>query len=74
MHSSATASGAGWALLGDAGHHKDPITAQGMTDALLDAELLAHGNRAGTVGSRPLDAALQRLRPRRDAAARRCMR
>ena len=33
--------GPGWALVGDAGYHKDPITAQGMTDAFRDAELLA---------------------------------
>ena len=36
-----TASGPGWALVGDAGNHKDPVSAQGMTDALLDADLLA---------------------------------
>ena len=33
--------GPGWALVGDAGYHKDPITAQGMTDAFREAELLA---------------------------------
>jgi flavin-dependent dehydrogenase len=33
-------SGPGWALVGDAGYFKDPITAHGMTDALRDAELL----------------------------------
>ena len=33
--------GAGWALVGDAGYFKDPLTAHGMTDALRDAELLA---------------------------------
>ena len=32
--------GPGWALVGDAGYHKDPITAQGMTDSFRDAELL----------------------------------
>jgi 2-polyprenyl-6-methoxyphenol hydroxylase-like FAD-dependent oxidoreductase len=30
--------GPGWALIGDAGYNKDPITAQGITDAFLDAE------------------------------------
>jgi flavin-dependent dehydrogenase len=35
------ASGPGWALVGDAGWFKDPITAHGITDALRDAELLA---------------------------------
>ena len=33
--------GSGWALVGDAGYFKDPITAHGLTDALRDAELLA---------------------------------
>jgi flavin-dependent dehydrogenase len=33
--------GPGWALVGDAGSFKDPITAHGITDALRDAELLA---------------------------------
>jgi flavin-dependent dehydrogenase len=35
------AAGPGWALVGDAGYFKDPITAHGITDALRDAELLA---------------------------------
>ena len=33
--------GPGWALVGDAGYFRDPLTAHGMTDALRDAELLA---------------------------------
>jgi 2-polyprenyl-6-methoxyphenol hydroxylase-like FAD-dependent oxidoreductase len=33
--------GPGWALVGDAGAYRDPITAHGITDALRDAELLA---------------------------------
>jgi flavin-dependent dehydrogenase len=33
--------GNGWALVGDAGYFKDPVTAHGLTDALRDAELLA---------------------------------
>jgi 2-polyprenyl-6-methoxyphenol hydroxylase-like FAD-dependent oxidoreductase len=33
--------GPGWALVGDAGYWKDPISAHGLTDALRDAELLA---------------------------------
>lgn len=33
--------GRGWALVGDAGYFKDPITAHGITDALRDAELLS---------------------------------
>jgi flavin-dependent dehydrogenase len=33
--------GDGWALLGDAGYWKDPLSTHGITDALRDAELLA---------------------------------
>jgi flavin-dependent dehydrogenase len=32
--------GPGWALVGDAGYNKDPITAQGISDAFRDAELV----------------------------------
>jgi 2-polyprenyl-6-methoxyphenol hydroxylase-like FAD-dependent oxidoreductase len=32
--------GPGWALVGDAGYHLHPVTAQGITDAFLDAERL----------------------------------
>jgi menaquinone-9 beta-reductase len=41
------ATGPGWALVGDAGYFKDPITAHGITDALRDAELLARSVDAG---------------------------
>ena len=34
-------SGPGWALVGDAGYWKDPLSTHGITDALRDAELLA---------------------------------
>ena len=33
--------GPGWALVGDAAYQKDPITAQGISDAFLDADALA---------------------------------
>ena len=42
--------GAGWALVGDAGHYLDPLTTHGMTDALRDAELLAHSADAVLAG------------------------
>jgi 2-polyprenyl-6-methoxyphenol hydroxylase-like FAD-dependent oxidoreductase len=42
------AHGPGWALVGDAGYFKDPITAHGITDALRDAELLADAAVLGT--------------------------
>jgi flavin-dependent dehydrogenase len=44
--------GPGWALVGDAGYFKDPLTAHGITDALRDAELLARAIVAGTDGAR----------------------
>ena len=40
--------GPGWALVGDAAYFKDPLTAHGITDALLHAELLATAIAAGT--------------------------
>ena len=39
--------GPGWALVGDAGYFKDPITAHGISDALRDAELLARAIEGG---------------------------
>lgn len=45
--------GPGWALVGDAGYFKDPITAHGLSDALRDAELLArelHAELSGRPG------------------------
>jgi flavin-dependent dehydrogenase len=65
-----TACGPGWALLGDAGYHKDPITAQGMTDALLHAELLAAAIVRGLSEGNTLDDALSDYGRRRDAKAR----
>ena len=50
--------GQGWALVGDAGYHKDPLTAEGITDAFRDAELLADAIDAGLSGRRPLEEAL----------------
>jgi len=56
--------GPGWALVGDAGYFKDPLTAHGITDALLDAEYLARAVQAGT------DAALLDYEAGRDARTR----
>lgn len=42
--------GPGWALVGDAGYHLDPITAQGMLDAFRDADLLAGAVDRGLSG------------------------
>jgi 2-polyprenyl-6-methoxyphenol hydroxylase-like FAD-dependent oxidoreductase len=43
--------GPGWALVGDAGYFKDPLTAHGITDALRDAELLARAILEGTTAA-----------------------
>jgi len=43
--------GPGWALVGDAGYFKDPLTAHGITDALRDAELLARAIVRGTTAA-----------------------
>jgi len=60
--------GDGWALVGDAGYHKDPITALGMTDAFRDAELLAEAIDAGLCGRQPLAEALVGYERRRNEA------
>jgi flavin-dependent dehydrogenase len=43
--------GEGWALAGDAGYFKDPLTAHGITDALRDAELLARAALSDTAAA-----------------------
>jgi flavin-dependent dehydrogenase len=60
--------GPGWALVGDAGCHKDPMQARGVCDALRDAELLADAAHSGLSGAEPLDAALAEYHRRRDEA------
>lgn len=42
--------GPGWALVGDAGYHRDPITGHGITDAFRDAELLADALHSSLTG------------------------
>ncbi len=61
--------GPGWALVGDAGHHKDSITAQGISDAFRDAELLAEAVDAGLSGRRPVEEAMAEYEQRRNEAA-----
>ena len=48
--------GPGWALVGDAGYTKDPITAQGISDAFRDAELCATALDDVFTGRRAYDA------------------
>jgi 2-polyprenyl-6-methoxyphenol hydroxylase-like FAD-dependent oxidoreductase len=60
--------GPGWALVGDAGYNKDPITAHGISDAFRDAELLAGAIDEGLSGRRPLENALADYERRRNEA------
>jgi flavin-dependent dehydrogenase len=62
------ASGPGWVLIGDAGNHKDSITARGITDALVQAELLAQVIGSELTERDRLDIALRQFGEQRDAA------
>ena len=59
-------SGPGWALAGDAGHFKDPVTAQGIRDALRFGRLLGESAAATLDEPRALDAALATWERRRE--------
>jgi 2-polyprenyl-6-methoxyphenol hydroxylase-like FAD-dependent oxidoreductase len=61
--------GSGWVLVGDAGYHKDPITAQGIGDAFRDAEAMANALDDVFAGRATFDAALADYQRARDAAA-----
>jgi flavin-dependent dehydrogenase len=58
--------GPGWALAGDAGYLKDPVTASGITDAFRDAELLTEALDAGLSGRQDLETALAAFEARRN--------
>jgi 2-polyprenyl-6-methoxyphenol hydroxylase-like FAD-dependent oxidoreductase len=47
--------GKGWALVGDASYNRDPVTAQGISDAFIDAENLVEAIAAGLSGRGDLD-------------------
>ncbi len=61
--------GPGWALVGDAGYLKDPITGMGILDAFRDAELCASAIDKSLTGRRPFDAAMGDYQNDRDSAA-----
>jgi flavin-dependent dehydrogenase len=63
--------GPGWALAGDAAHHKDPIVARGITDAFRDADLLARALVSGLGGETDLLPELARYQTRRELTSRR---
>lgn len=58
--------GPGWALVGDAGHNKDFITAFGITDAFRDAELCATALDQTFTGLRSFDDAMLGYQTARD--------
>ncbi len=61
--------GDGWALVGDAGYNKDPITAQGITDAFLDAERCTEAIDSWLHDGRPFDEVMGGWHRTRDAKA-----
>ena len=65
-----TCAGPGWALVGDAGYHKDPFTGKGISDAFVHAELLADRLHEGLTGARPMAEALAEYQRRRDTDTR----
>ena len=58
--------GDGWALIGDAGYNKDPITAQGITDAFLDAEQCTHAVHQWLGEGRPFEDVMGAWHQQRD--------
>jgi 2-polyprenyl-6-methoxyphenol hydroxylase-like FAD-dependent oxidoreductase len=60
--------GPGWVLIGDAGYSKDPITAQGISDAFRDAQ--AASDALGTVfrGEGDFDSVMEAFQKERDEA------
>jgi 2-polyprenyl-6-methoxyphenol hydroxylase-like FAD-dependent oxidoreductase len=58
--------GPGWALVGDAGYNKDPITAQGINDAFRDAERCSTALDEAFTGKRSFDDAMSEYQRERD--------
>lgn len=58
--------GPGWALVGDAGYNRDYITAMGIMDAFLSAELCADALHQSFSGTRPFDEAMGDYQRARD--------
>jgi flavin-dependent dehydrogenase len=64
------AHGPGWALVGDAGYHRDAITGHGLSDAYRDAELLAVALDQSLHGDSDETSALAGYQRQRDQALR----
>jgi flavin-dependent dehydrogenase len=62
--------GPGWALVGDAGYHRDAITGHGISDAFRDAELLATQLDRVLTGDADETSALARYHAERDEQLR----
>ena len=58
--------GPGWALVGDAGYNKDPVTAWGISDAFRDAQLCSTALTEWLGGTHPFDQTLARYQEIRD--------
>lgn len=58
--------GPGWALVGDAGYNRDFVTAMGIMDAFLSAELCAEALHQSLSGARPHDEAMALYQRARD--------
>jgi 2-polyprenyl-6-methoxyphenol hydroxylase-like FAD-dependent oxidoreductase len=61
--------GPGWALIGDAGYNKDPITAQGISDAFRDAEACTAALHEVFEGRASFDDAMSAFQRTRDLHA-----
>ncbi len=59
--------GPGWALVGDAGYHKNPITGMGISDAFRDAELAASAIHDSIAGRRSWERGMSDYQRARDA-------
>lgn len=63
-------SGPGWALVGDAGHFKDPVAGQGQRDALHHGRLIGEAVRGTLDDPVELDSAVRRWEQHRDRDTR----
>jgi flavin-dependent dehydrogenase len=61
--------GPGWALVGDAGYHKDPYGGHGISDAFFSAQLLTEAIDAGLSGRQSLEDALANYEQKRNEDA-----
>ncbi len=61
--------GPGWGLIGDAGYNKDPITAQGISDAFRDADVYSTALDEIFTGARTFEDAMAEYHAARDEHA-----